>query len=106
MCPSQLDNNARVPPWRLDMVSLRKSFWPAATLVAALAIAPATAQSTGITLTGVVRNASNAPIAGATVTATNKETRASETVTAGADGGYSFSLPPGKYSVAVSASGF
>ncbi|MGH9867949.1 MAG: TonB-dependent receptor [Candidatus Polarisedimenticolia bacterium] len=88
------------------MVSLRKSFWSAAALVAALAIAPATAQSTGITLSGNVRNAGNAPIAGATVTATNRATRASESATTGADGAYSFSLPPGKYGVAVSASGF
>ncbi len=88
------------------MVSLSKSLLLVVALVAALAVAPVTAQSTGSPFNGVVRDAEKAPIAGATVTATNKETRDTRTATTGADGAFSFSLPPGRYSVTASASGF
>jgi len=87
------------------MVSLRTLFVPAA-LVAVLAAAPATAQSTDGTLKGIVRDEARAPVAGAVVTATNEQNHASRTTTTGADGSYSFSLPAGKYSLTVSAPAF
>lgn len=87
------------------MASLRKSLLPAVVLVAVPAAAPARAQSTDATLGGVVRSASKAPLAGATVTITNQATRASVTTTTGSDGRYSLSLTPGSYSVEASAPG-
>jgi hypothetical protein len=56
---------------------------------------------------GTVRNETGAPVAGATVTATNAETGAQFAATTDEQGAYSFSaLPPGKYDVAiVSAAG-
>src|SRR5262249_21336131 len=92
--------------WRHDMTSLRKSLLPALVLFAVLAAAPARAQSADGTLKGVVRDAAKAPVAGATVPATNETTKASKTTTTGADGSYSLALPPGSYSVKASAPGF
>ena len=66
---------------------------------------PAWAQSEG-TLTGVVRDATNAGIPGATVAATSQSTRDDRTATTGADGSYSLSLPPGTYTVAITLPGF
>src|SRR5262245_61419319 len=91
--------------WRLDMLSLRKPLWSVAVLVL-LAVAPAAAQSTVTTLTGVVRDTQKAPIAGATVTATNTATKAVLTAITGADGRYSLSLPPGSWSVTATSSGY
>jgi hypothetical protein len=51
-------------------------------------------------ISGVVRDASGAGLPGATVTVTNQATNASQAVTAGADGRYSVSVPPGTYAVA------
>jgi len=75
-------------------------------LVAALFAVPARAQSAAATLSGVVRDAAKAPLAGVTVTATNEATKAAQTTTTGADGTYSLSLAPGSYSVKASAFGF
>ena len=66
---------------------------------------PAWAQSEG-TLTGVVRDATNAGSPGATVAATSQPTRDERTATTGADGSYSLSLPPGTYTVAIALPGF
>ena len=88
------------------MVSVRKSVLTAALVAALSAAAPALAQPTDGALGGVVRNAANAPIAGAIVTATNQATKAKQTTTTAADGSYSFSLPPGSYSVQAAAPGF
>jgi outer membrane receptor protein involved in Fe transport len=58
-------------------------------------------------LTGVVTDPSGASIAGATVTATSLGTGQSRTTTTDASGSYKLSLlPPGDYSVKISASGF
>jgi hypothetical protein len=62
--------------------------------------------STGA-LTGVVTDPSGGSIAGATVVATNRGTGQSRTATTDAGGSYKFSLlPPGDYSVKISATGF
>jgi iron complex outermembrane receptor protein len=87
------------------MVTFWKSLLLAVAVVATPAAAPALAQSSDGTLSGVVRSAAKAPIAGAIVTITNEATRSSVTTTTRADGGYSIALPPGSYSVDVSAPG-
>lgn len=51
---------------------------------------------------GTARNETGAPVAGATVTATNAETGAQFTATTDPQGAYSFSaLPVGKYDIAI-----
>lgn len=58
-------------------------------------------------LIGTITDPSGAVISAATVTATNIATGQSRTATTGSDGGYRISLlPPGNYSVKISASGF
>lgn len=66
---------------------------------------PAWAQSEG-TLTGVVRDATNAGVPGATVAATSQSTRDDRTATTSADGSYSLSLPSGTYTVSITLPGF
>ena len=66
---------------------------------------PAWAQSEG-TLTGVVRDATNAGSPGATVAATSQPARDERTATTGPDGSYSLSLPAGTYAVAITLPGF
>ncbi len=58
-------------------------------------------------LAGVVTDSSQAPVPGATITVTNKQTGASRTVVSGADGVYRITdLEPGRYSVSVELQGF
>ncbi|MBI3447661.1 MAG: TonB-dependent receptor [Acidobacteria bacterium] len=105
-----LTHSASVFPfdnWRFDMMFPRPSLMATIVLAIALSAAPSqAAESADATLTGVVRSPAKAPIAGATVTATNQATKASQTATTGADGSYTLSLPPGSYSVKAAASGF
>jgi iron complex outermembrane recepter protein len=77
----------------------------AAALSLLIIAAPAWAQSEG-TLTGVVRDATNAGIPGATVAATSPSTRDDRTATTSADGRYSLALPPGTYTVTIALPGF
>ena len=57
-------------------------------------------------LAGVVTDSSQAPVPGATITATNKQTGATRTVVSGADGVYRIpDLEPGRYSVTRRAAG-
>jgi iron complex outermembrane receptor protein len=74
-------------------------------LALALCALPALAQSTG-KISGTVRDASGAPVPGATVTVTNQATNATQTATSSADGAFALSVPPGVYSVTVSLKGF
>ncbi|HTY62677.1 MAG TPA: carboxypeptidase regulatory-like domain-containing protein [Acidobacteriota bacterium] len=71
-------------------------------------VLPANAQSAGTgSLTGIIKDPSGAIIEKAEVTATNIATGQSRTALSGLDGSYRFTLlPPGKYKVKVSASGF
>ena len=87
------------------MVSFRKALLIGAIAAVAMSGSMTWAQTEG-TLKGFVRDAQNAPVAGATVTAINTATKAALTATTGADGSYSLSLPPGSYSVTAMASGF
>lgn len=76
-----------------------------ATVVAACA-APALAQFKA-SVEGTVTDTSGATLAGAVVTVTNNETGSSQTVTTGESGAYRVtSLPPGTYTVTVTAQGF
>src|ERR1022692_4908378 len=73
-----------------------------------VSISPAIAQSaTTGGLTGTITDPSGGVIGGATVTATSLGTGQSRTATTDANGSYRFSLlPPGNYSVKISAAGF
>src|SRR4030081_36732 len=82
---------------------LRFFLWPAfALLLGAVAFAGVTAS-----ISGTVRDASGAAIAGATVTATNTDTGIAQNEKTNSAGFYSFpSLPPGRYEVGVQEAGF
>src|SRR4051794_5887305 len=79
-------------------------------LVALLTVAltgSATAQERFGGIAGLVTDASQAPVPGATITATNKQTGASRTTVSGADGTYRIpDLDPGRYTVTVELQGF
>jgi hypothetical protein len=65
------------------------------------------AQDTGASLLGVVRDSGGATISEATVAATNRATNARTAVTTNQKGEYSLlNLPPGTYSLDVQATGF
>jgi hypothetical protein len=58
-------------------------------------------------LRGVVNDPSGGAVSGATVTLTNTESKIERKITTGEDGSYQFSLlPPGTYTLSVSATGF
>jgi hypothetical protein len=78
-------------------------------LVAALALLTCSQLFAGVTasISGTVKDASGASIAGATVTATNTGTGIAQTQTSNGQGYYSFqSLPLGKYTIDVQEKGF
>ena len=76
---------------------------PAAIFVAAAV----SAQTFTSTTTGVVTDASNAPVSNAKVSITNKATRETRAVESNATGRYTFSrLAPGKYTLRVTQAGF
>ena len=76
-------------------------------LLALLAGNAVTAQERFGGLAGIVTDASQAPVPGATITITNKQTGATRTAVSGPDGGYRISdLEPGRYAVAVELQGF
>ena len=58
-------------------------------------------------LAGVVMDSSQAPVPGATITATNKQTQATRVVVSGENGAYRIpDLEPGRYTVTVELQGF
>jgi len=73
-----------------------------------ICVSPALGQSASTgALTGTITDPSGAVISGASVTATNLATGQLRDTTSDANGSYKFSLlPPGNYSVKLSASGF
>ncbi len=80
-----------------------------ATLVFAAALAPSLMAQSLVSgdLTGTVTDPSGAVVPSATVALKNNATGATRTTTTNANGAYRFSLlPPGNYSVSVSAQGF
>jgi hypothetical protein len=77
--------------------------------LAVLFLAAAVQLSADVTgsILGTVRDTTNAVVTGAKVEATNVETNLSRSTVSGTDGEYHFlALPPGRYSVTVSAPGF
>lgn len=82
----------------------KKSLALAVTLVLLVCGAPAWAQEGKVN--GIVRDTTGAVIPGATITATNQATNASQTAMTGGHGTYSLSLGPGDYSVIASLPGF
>src|SRR2546428_10690200 len=78
----------------------------AAVMLACSRACMAQATATG-RIAGVVKDASNAVMAGATVTATNRATGQSRSTTTNAEGGFIISnLIPGTYDVTFEAQGF
>src|SRR5215470_15140672 len=76
-------------------------------LAAALCSTPALAQVESGTISGTVRDASGAVVAGATVTARNAATSAERTVQTGENGQYNLpGLAPGVYQITVASTGF
>jgi hypothetical protein len=79
---------------------------PRAVIAAVLLTSAAYAAPPGA-LVGVVRNAANAPLAGATVTALSPDTAAIRATVSGSDGVFSFpDLPPGNWSLTLEAQGY
>src|SRR4249919_178185 len=93
-----------------ESVSMRCCHNGIRVLVALLALSvagAAAAQERFGGLAGVVTDSSQAPVPGATITVTNKQTGASRTVVSGVDGVYRIAdLEPGRYSVSVELQGF
>jgi hypothetical protein len=89
---------------------LRQHALAAIALAAALAVAfssGVSAQERFGALSGTVTDASQAPVPGATVTVTNKQTGAVRTAVSGGAGGWTLpDLDPGRYSVSIELSGF
>ncbi len=76
-------------------------------LLAVIATDAAIAQERFGGLSGVLTDSSQAPVPGATVTATNKQTGAARSVVSGDDGAYRIpDLEPGRYAVTVELTGF
>ena len=76
-------------------------------LILVLAVIPVFAQLPTGTIEGVVKDATGAVVAGATVTVTNVDTGVTRTQPSGDDGGYRFpALPVGNYEVQVMKEGF
>ncbi len=76
-------------------------------LLAVVATATATAQERFGGVAGIVTDSSQAPVPGATITATNKQTGAQKVAVTGTDGAYRIpDLDPGRYTVTVELSGF
>ena len=72
-----------------------------------ISAAPVFAQVVGGTISGDVKDRSNAAVGGATVTVRNEETGSTRTLTTGADGVFSApSLAVGDYTIVVEAKGF
>jgi carboxypeptidase family protein/TonB-dependent receptor-like protein len=77
------------------------------TMLAVMVTGTATAQERFGGIAGIVSDTSQAPVPGATITATNKQTGATRTVVSGPDGSYRVpDLEPGRYTVTIELSGF
>ena len=76
-------------------------------MLAVMITSAATAQERSGGLAGVVIDSSQAPVPGATITATNKQTQATRVVVSGENGTYRIpDLEPGRYTVTVELQGF
>ncbi|HKF43286.1 MAG TPA: TonB-dependent receptor [Thermoanaerobaculia bacterium] len=76
-------------------------------LLLALSTVSLLAQASGGRIVGIVRDATGVPVVGATITATNEDTRVTRVVRTSAIGAYEVAgLPAGRYTVAATMSGF
>jgi hypothetical protein len=64
------------------------------------------AQTSEAELSGMVKDPSGAPVAGAKVTATNQDTGVARNITTDSDGRFRFAVLPGRYSLSAEATGF
>jgi hypothetical protein len=88
---------------------LRKTFFIIFSVICVLAAGANSIYAQGTTgqISGTVTDPNGAVVQGASVTVSNQETGLSRTITTSDDGIYSFQLlPPGRYKVEVTASGF
>ncbi|HWZ33547.1 MAG TPA: carboxypeptidase regulatory-like domain-containing protein [Bryobacteraceae bacterium] len=74
--------------------------------VALFSVAMVSAQISEAELTGIVKDPSGAPVAGAKVTAQNQDTGVARTIVTDSEGRFRFSVLPGRYALAVEATGF
>jgi hypothetical protein len=75
--------------------------------IAVLLVAPAVAQTTTGTISGVVRSTDGTPLAGVTVTVTSEVLQGTREVVTDANGRFRVvSLPPGNYNVTYTQTGF
>ena len=86
----------------------RSFFWSACCCLAVMFFAAAVARAQyNAAIQGTVTDTSGAVVSGAAITVTNQDTGTSQQVTTSAEGFYRVSaLPPGKYTVTASFSGF
>src|SRR3984885_15513654 len=101
-----LHNNCKT---RTEMTGKKWIIASLALLVIALMMAPSLVAQSLVSgdLTGTVTDPSGAVVSGATVTLKSEATGAARTATTSSSGTYRFSLlPPGSYTVTVTASGF
>ncbi|HEY8997857.1 MAG TPA: carboxypeptidase-like regulatory domain-containing protein, partial [Edaphobacter sp.] len=102
-----IDRVMAVPRFSRNFLSARRSMRFAAVLVLALCCGLAQAQFDNGSITGTLRDASGAVVAGATVTIRNVATGVTNVLTTNQDGTYqALALIPGVYSVEASAQGF
>ena len=88
------------------MAFSRRALATATALITLTCALPARAQPTQGRITGVVRDATAAPVPGVAVTATNETTKVSQTTTTGSNGAYALPLAPGAYLVTATMPGF
>src|SRR5215813_6746026 len=94
----------------LRTILIRRSHFSPLIALAATLIAGAaalSAQDVRASLTGLITDPSGSPVAGATITATNIDTRVASTATSNDAGNYTILfLIPGHYNVDITANGF
>src|SRR5579885_1638201 len=80
--------------------------WSISLLILVFCACLGLAQTSESELSGAVKDPSGAPVAGAKVTAANQDTGVSRSITTDSDGRFRFNVLPGRYSLAVEATGF
>src|SRR5246500_5884458 len=94
--------------WKIAPARVKTVICAAALLAGSLLVSAGPLWSQAATsVRGVVNDPTGGAVSGATVTLTNTESKIERKITTGEDGSYQFSLlPPGTYTLTVSATGF
>src|SRR6266446_6203342 len=94
--------------WKITPERVKTVICAAALLAVGLLVSAGPLWSKAATsVRGVVNDPTGGAVSGATVTLTNTESKIERKITTGEDGSYQFSLlPPGTYTLSVSATGF